>query len=262
MKYLLSIFCSMLLVSMLAAQTQTPTFLNSGTITFERIINVDAILPRLISNDGKVDEATVQATMTQIKQMSKTKFSKRIYQLQFEGNKTFYQPQDASAAEDNMFMGMAANINEVYSDLNTGKKIAKKNAFGKSYTITDSLAKFKWKLTDETREIAGYHCHRANGLMADSIYVVAFFTDQIPCTAGPESFNGLPGMILGVSLPHEHISWFATKVETQVNSVDKWKIPAENKAQPAADFKKTVLGFLSSIGNQSGGSWMRQILFY
>jgi GLPGLI family protein len=47
----------------------------------------------------------------------------------------------------------------------------------------------------------------------DSIYVVAFYTDEILAEGGPESFTGLPGMILGISLPHEHVSWFATKVE-------------------------------------------------
>jgi GLPGLI family protein len=48
--------------------------------------------------------------------------------------------------------------------------------------------------------------------MLDSIYVVAFYTTQIPISGGPESFNGLPGMILGVALPHENLTWFASKV--------------------------------------------------
>jgi GLPGLI family protein len=46
----------------------------------------------------------------------------------------------------------------------------------------------------------------------DSIYVVAFYTTEIPVSGGPESFSGLPGMILGVALPHENVTWFATKV--------------------------------------------------
>jgi GLPGLI family protein len=48
--------------------------------------------------------------------------------------------------------------------------------------------------------------------MLDSIYVVAFYTEEIPVSGGPESFCGLPGMILGVALPHENVTWFATKV--------------------------------------------------
>lgn len=49
-------------------------------------------------------------------------------------------------------------------------------------------------------------------MIKDSIYVVAFYTDEIAVSGGPESFSGLPGMILGVALPHDHINWFATKV--------------------------------------------------
>jgi GLPGLI family protein len=52
----------------------------------------------------------------------------------------------------------------------------------------------------------------------DSIYVVAFYTDEIHVSGGPESFHGLPGMILGVAVPHENVTWFATKVTETVDS--------------------------------------------
>ena len=32
-------------------------------------------------------------------------------------------------------------------------------------------------------------------------------------SSGPESFSGLPGMILGLAVPRLHTTWFATKVE-------------------------------------------------
>ena len=78
--------------------------------------------------------------------------------------------------------------------------------------MKDSLRKIKWKITDETRDIAGYTCRRANGILLDSVYVVAFYTEKIPISGGPESFSGLPGMMLEVALPHENVIWRATKV--------------------------------------------------
>src|SRR6185437_10397918 len=89
---------------------------------------------------------------------------------------------------------------------------SQKTIFDQPFLVKDSLRKIKWKITDENREIAGYNCRRANGLMMDSIYVVAFYTDKIPVSGGPESFSGLPGMILEVALPHENVIWRATKV--------------------------------------------------
>ena len=91
--------------------------------------------------------------------------------------------------------------------------MSQKTVFEQTFLVEDTLRRIKWKITDETRPIAGFNCRRANALIMDSICVVAFYTDEILTTGGPESFSGLPGMILGIALPHEHITWFATKVE-------------------------------------------------
>ena len=48
--------------------------------------------------------------------------------------------------------------------------------------------------------------------MLDSIYIVAFFAEKKSVSGGPESFSGLPGMILELALPHDNIIWRATKV--------------------------------------------------
>lgn len=86
--------------------------------------------------------------------------------------------------------------------------------------ISSPLQKVEWKYTDEIRNIAGYDCRRANAIIRDSIYVVAFYAEEIPVPTGPESFHGLPGMILGLAIPSEHITWFATKV-TEKNFTGK-----------------------------------------
>lgn len=107
---------------------------------------------------------------------------------------------------------MGKQFNLIYTDLANHTSTAQKDIYGDQFLVKDSTRKIKWKLTDETREIAGYTCRRANGLILDTIYAVAFYTDKIWVSGGPESFSGLPGMILGVALPHENVTWFATKV--------------------------------------------------
>ena len=81
------------------------------------------------------------------------------------------------------------------------------------YTITDTLNNITWRFTDEYRDIAGFECRRVNGATADSLYLVAFYTDQIPVSAGPGLSSGLPGMILGLAIPEMHIQYWATKVD-------------------------------------------------
>src|SRR5688500_12403147 len=79
--------------------------------------------------------------------------------------------------------------------------------------MEDSVSKIKWKLTADTRMIACYECRKAIGILADSIAVFAFYTDEIMISGGPEGIHGLPGMILGVGIPRLHATWFAAKGE-------------------------------------------------
>lgn len=92
------------------------------------------------------------------------------------------------------------------------------------YIITDSLLQITWRFTDEYRNIAGYECRRVNGATKDSLYVVAFYTDEIPLSAGPALINGLPGMILGLVIPEMHVQYWATKVDYTNDLVqNNWK---------------------------------------
>ena len=84
----------------------------------------------------------------------------------------------------------------------------------------------KWKIKNDFRDIAGFHCRRATTIIMDSVFVVAFYTDEITVPGGPESFNGLPGMILGLVINRIHTTWYATKVETE--SVDAKDITPPN----------------------------------
>jgi RNA polymerase sigma factor (sigma-70 family) len=79
--------------------------------------------------------------------------------------------------------------------------------------MQDSLRQLNWRIYNETRDIAGFECKKAVAKICDSVVVVAFFTDQITVNAGPESFSGLPGMILGLAVPRLGTTWYATRVE-------------------------------------------------
>lgn len=92
------------------------------------------------------------------------------------------------------------------------------------YIITDTLSNITWRFTDEYRDIAGFECRRVNGSTPDSLYLVAFYTDQIPVSAGPALSHGLPGMILGLAIPEMHIQYWATKVDyTNDTTPTDWK---------------------------------------
>lgn len=72
---------------------------------------------------------------------------------------------------------------------------------GKTYIIEDSLRAPDWKILNELKEVAGHMCMKAS--WTDTIKqqkVIAWFAMDIPLSAGPERFFGLPGLIMEVDL--------------------------------------------------------------
>ena len=83
----------------------------------------------------------------------------------------------------------------------------------------------------------------------DSVFVVAFYTDEITIPGGPESFNGLPGMILGLVINRLHTTWYATKVDvTDVNLKDIIP-PKSGKKATNAQIMETLKKSLSDWGD-------------
>jgi len=219
-----------------SAQSNT-VFLSQGKIEFEKTINMYARLSA--DDDGEWVEL--------LKKMS-SHFKKSYYDLYFNHNKSLYRPGRTTDEKDNMWIQPPAQDNIVYSDLEKDQGTSQKNIFDQLFLIQDSLRQIKWKITTETRTIAGFSCRRANAIIMDSIYVVAFYTDEILTSSGPESFTGLPGMILGISLPHEHISWFATKVEAIPVPDSQLAPPAKGKKTDKSTFTTTVRQGLGDKG--------------
>ncbi len=71
---------------------------------------------------------------------------------------------------------------------------------------------------------------------------------KLSSTGGPESFNGLPGMILGLALPHEHITWFATKVYTDDISDAQLTAPTKGKKTNSKELLNTLQDFMKDWG--------------
>ncbi|MGZ8536758.1 MAG: GLPGLI family protein [Flavisolibacter sp.] len=127
--------------------------------------------------------------------------------------KSVFKPGKETQYDPRSFYQGIADKNIVYNDYASRTTITQKPVFEETFLVQDSLVKIKWKITADTRTIAGFECRKAIGTIDDTITVFAFYTDEILINSGPESANGLPGMILGLGMPRIHTTWFATKVE-------------------------------------------------
>jgi GLPGLI family protein len=230
----------LLLFTVNSATAQFAHFTNHGIIEFEKSVNMYALLKPKDNEDNVFQKAYYEKYKS-----SQPQFTKFRSKLLFDQNKTYFQPnQEDNDKFKGGFWGSGGNqtqINEVFTNLNQGIFTTKKAVFEDEFIVKDSVRKIDWKITSEVREIAGYHCRRANAMIMDSVYVVAFYTDEIPVSGGPESFTGLPGMILGVALPYEHVTWFATKV-TDIPVPDKdFVVPSKGKPATLKSLKEIIL---------------------
>jgi len=142
-----------------------------------------------------------------------------------DSSKSLFKPGRDVPIDPKTWYRPVADKNVVYTDFTTGKTISQKPVFEETFLVEDSILKIKWKITPDIRNIAGYECRKAIGLLNDSITIFAFYTDEIMVNGGPEGIHGLPGMILGVGIPRLHSTWFATKVEV-ININMKTVVPA------------------------------------
>lgn len=218
------------LVASVATFAQNARFATQGVIEYEKKVNMYGLMKDYIK---KHPTDSWMPRMFEEYQKNQPQFKVLKSTLTFGKEQTLYKPVEATASpgpwED---FAAAVQPNTIYTDLTNpaaGNSSTQKKVYEETYLVKDSVRRINWKITDEIRNIAGYDCRRANALIMDSIYVVAFYTDEIPVSGGPESFTGLPGMILGVALPYEHTTWFATAVTDQPVTDDKLKAPVKGK---------------------------------
>ncbi len=186
--------CIAISLTLFSIASDAQNFISNGKIIFERKINQWA------NNDG---------TFAEELKKSVPQFKSDLFGLTFDNDQSLYEA--IGEVKKNLFNETALD-NIVYSNFQKNEYVAQKNIFEKTYLIKDSLTKIKWKIKDDFREIAGFNCRRATAILFDSVFVVAFYTDEITLPGGPESFNGLPGTILGLVINRLHTTWYATKV--------------------------------------------------
>lgn len=130
----------------------------------------------------------------------------------FADNKSVYKFDHWGERKLPEFMRRGDEENIWYFDFTTGKFNMQKDVVGSKFNVAASIPAIEWKLSNENREIAGFNCRKAVGKIMDSVYIFAFYTDEITISGGPCSVSGLPGMILGLTIPRMYTSYIATKV--------------------------------------------------
>lgn len=180
-----------------------------------------------------------------------------FFELTFTPEKSLYKP-GKEVVNNSGWFAPACGENIVYTDFTTNKVTASKKLLEDTYLVADSIHGIKWKITNDFRSFLGYECRKAVGTIYDTVIVVAFYCDQIAVSAGPESFGGLPGAILGLAIPRMYTTWFATKF-TKADYTNPPVMEAPKKGKSISPQKLTAD---LKLAMKDWGSWINRVLWF
>jgi GLPGLI family protein len=140
-----------------------------------------------------------------------------------------------------------------HTDLAARKQTSQQELFGKIFLVSKNMKQREWTFTGESKQIGQYTAYEAtyvykkeptsfkmsfgNGnkqeekekevLEKVSVTVFVWFTPDIPVSAGPASYFGLPGLVLMVQDDNRVL----VCTEVQMNVKDKIKLEPPKKGQ-------------------------------
>lgn len=111
----------------------------------------------------------------------------------------------------------------VYRDLN-GRTVLNKHGLPmRTNTIeyTESQPKMTWTMSEETKEILGYECQKAETDFRGRHWIV-WFTPEVAVDCGFWKFSGLPGLIMEADSSDDFYRYTAVSIENRSMKIQKY----------------------------------------
>lgn len=123
------------------------------------------------------------------------------------------------------------------------------------YLIKENLEKTSWTIGKETKQLLGYTCQIATGIVKGRKYIVWFTTD-IPAAFGPWKLRGLPGLILEAYDEHQYIKFICTRVETNgaISDMKSLDLPANSIPTTRAQYVRMKKALSENSGVENSRS--------
>ncbi|HEV7781060.1 MAG TPA: GLPGLI family protein [Chitinophagaceae bacterium] len=258
MKKILIAGCFVFSISLVQAQQK------KGLVTYERV------------SQFQIQFSAGHEGLDQL--LPKTRTDK--FELTFGNNQSVWK-QGEQEDETPGFSGEGMQVRMIssgstdvlYTNLETAKRVEKREMFDKSFIVDDTIARLKWKMTGETKTILNMPCMKAtstristrmamnidNGKMErkevqDTANIVAWFTSSIPVSAGPAEYQGqLPGLILEMDINNGRQTFKALSISEKAD-LALIKEPTGKKHLTGAEFDKERDRMLQEMQqNNQGG---------
>ncbi len=208
----------------------------SGIITYEQVIDYDL-------GDYKSDPAR-EAYVSDLPKQGKSKFV-----LSFSGQQAFYEQdlENVEAQSQKLQNAIAkgsygkaptTKTKQVYFNMADNSQIEQVEFMTRNFNLKSGLPQLAWKITSDRKKVLDYVCIGAELTQGKQTFK-AWFSLEIPISAGPADYYGLPGLILAVEKNSE-VFLLATKVDLGTAPSNLKAMLNEGKEMNKAEFDKTV----------------------
>ncbi len=127
---------------------------------------------------------------------------------------------------------------EMYRNFETLQFVNSREFQGKNYLIKGEIDQTPWKITGQSREIMGYPCMQA--IYDDTLEqreLTAWFTPNIPVTAGPSTYGQLPGLILALDINNGEVVFRPIEVNFDAVTEKDLQEPKKGKEIEKEEFE-------------------------
>lgn len=229
---------------------------NQGLISYEQKINLHKRIPPE-NEDMKKMMPEFQTTR---------------HELLFKENESLYRPLDeeedaplGGPGGGGMIMRFRRPETIIYRNHDSEYQLAQRSFFEKKYLVEDTLNLPPWKLTSENKEILGHPCMKAT-LVTETKRdtqriqnrITAWFTQDIFSPFGPETYGGLPGMILLLDVNEGEVVYAATRIDPSADLADL-KPPSKGEKISGAAFRTMMDERMKEFQRNGRGTGQRMI---
>jgi len=234
-----------------------------GKVIYQRSVEI-----RMIINTGDGPANPIAQTRTDKFELNFANGKMILRQLEED------LPEESNSGGGMMIRTMGGGADDItYCDLENAKKLEQREFFDKKYLVGDSIRRGNWKLSEETKTILDHVCRKAisqrigkkmsmsmeNGKMerkeiTDTSEVVAWFTTDIPVSAGPEKIGQLPGLILGLETNNGKTVYTALEVSPKAD-LAAIKEPTKGKKVTPDEFAKERSKMMDEMQKNGGGTF-------
>ncbi len=261
-----------LLIALTSISTKATAQMKEGKISYERKINMHRNLPD-----------------PQMKSMV-PEFRTDKFELIFNESVSLFRsvvdeeaPDPFANAGGGGGGGMRFNFRmptaNTFTDIAKQKQYEERAFFEKEFLIVDSIKQYKWKLSEETKTIAKQLCKKATTMISapqmrmrisiggsanntdttantprapKETELVVWYAENIPVSFGPDSYNGLPGVIMEID--QDNGANVTTAVEVSTKYPKKELVaPTKGEKMNRAQFQENMQKLMQEMQRGGGG---------